>query len=129
MTLTVLATTEFDAWPFIIAGLAFIAVLVILGLILIPWVRRRYMSGDSAGLAGSALDIESLERSRREGLITDEEFRRLRRAALGLDIKPAKQDNSASSAPVGDDDVETEDTPPEGPDPAGCEDEDRPREE
>jgi hypothetical protein len=129
MNVTILAKTSFNAWPFIIAGAVFVIVLVILGLIVIPWVRRRYVASDSDGLAGTALDIESLERSRREGLITDEEFRQLRRVALGLDMTPAKPDNSASSAPVGRDDEEREAPPAEGPGPAAGENEERPHEE
>ena len=86
-------------------GGAFLAALLIGGLVIAPWVRRRYHpSNVGGGDAGSPFDVERLERMRRDGLITEEEFRVLRRAALGLDMKAAKADNSASSAPSGCDD-------------------------
>jgi hypothetical protein len=88
-----------------IRGGAILAALLIGGLVIAPWVRRRYHPSNVGGADdGSPFDIERLERMRRDGLITEEEFRLLRRAALGLDIKAAKADNSTSSAPSGCDD-------------------------
>lgn len=126
MDIVTWAEKTFGSAYLFVAGGVFILLTLLLGLLIIPWIRRRYRWDDEPG---PALDIESLERSLREGLITDEEFRRLRRIALGLDIKPANPDNSASSAPVGGDDEETETPPAEGSGPAGGDDEDRPQEE
>jgi len=125
----IVAKTAFDPWPYIMAGAVFIGVLAVLGSIVVPWVRKRYHPSSGAGRGGAPMDIEFLERSRRDGLMTDEEFRRLRRIAMGLDTKPAKQDNSASSAPGGRDDEETDAPPGEGSAPALGDNEDRPQEE
>jgi hypothetical protein len=111
-------------WDFVLGGVALV-VLLIVGLVVVPWIRRRYHPSNIGGLDGeSVFDIEGLVRMRRAGLITDEEFRSLRRAALGLDIKAAKVDNSASSAPGGRDD-EVSESHPAGPaqQPGGSEDE------
>ena len=98
----------FASWDFIIGGVL-MAVLLLLGVVVAPWVRRKYHPSNIGGSAsGSCFDIDNLERMRREGLITDEEFRSLRRAALGLDITAIKADNSTSSAPTGGDDEESE---------------------
>jgi len=98
-------------WDFVLGGV-FLVVLLIVGVVIVPWVHRRYHpSNVGGGDTGSPFDIERLERMRRDGLITQEEFRTLRRAALGLDIKAAKVDNSTSSAPVGRDDEVSESAP------------------
>jgi len=95
-------------WDYVLGGVI-LAVLLIVGLVVVPWVRRRYHPSNVGGPdEGSPFDIGHLEQMRRDGLITDEEFRTLRRAALGLDIKAAKADNSASSAPGGRDDEVSE---------------------
>jgi hypothetical protein len=101
-------------WEFVLGGVI-LTVLLIVGLVFVPWVRRRYHPSNIDGLdGGSVFDIEGLERMRRAGLITEEEFRLLRRAALGLDRKASKVDNSASSAPGGRDD-EVSESHPAGP--------------
>ena len=98
----------FSSWYFVIGG-SLLAVLLLLGVVVAPWVRRKYHPSSIGGSHGqSAFDIDSLERMRSEGLITDEEFRKLRRAALGLDVGAAKADNSTSSAPGGGDDEESD---------------------
>jgi len=117
-----------SGWYFVLAGV-FIVVLVLAGVIIVPWVRRRYHPS-SRDEQGSVFDIVHLEKIHSQGLITDDEFRRLRRAALGLDMKPAKQDNSASSAPVGRDDEESDAPSADGSVPGAEEDnEDQPQEE
>jgi hypothetical protein len=111
-------------WEFVLGGVI-LTVLLIVGLVVVPWIRRRYHPSNVDGLdGGSVFDIEGLERMRRAGLITEEEFRSLRRAALGLDRKAAKADNSTSSAPGGRDDKVSE-SHPAGParQPGGSEDE------
>jgi len=95
-------------WDFVLGGVL-MAVLLFLGVVVAPWVRRKYHPSnidDSPG--GSCFDIEHLEKMHRDGLITKEEFRSLRRAALGLDITGVKADNSTLSAPTGGDDEESE---------------------
>lgn len=101
-------SAAFATWDFVIGGVL-MALLLFLGVVVAPWVRRKYHPsniGDSSG--GSCFDIDHLERMYRDGLITNEEFRSLRRAALGLDIAGVKADNSTSSAPCGGDDEESE---------------------
>jgi hypothetical protein len=101
-------------WEFVLGGVI-LTVLLIVGLVVSPWIRRRYHPSNVDGLdGGSVFDIEGLERMRRAGLITEEEFRSLRRAALGLDRKASKADNSTSSAPGGRDD-EVSESHPAGP--------------
>lgn len=96
-------TSPLTGW--FIRGGVILAALLVGGLVIAPWVRRRYHPSNVGGVdAGSPFDIERLERMRRDGLITEEEFRLLRRAALGLDIKATKANNSTSSAPGGCDD-------------------------
>lgn len=107
MAFTVIGT-DLLLWH-VVLGLVILALLLIVGLVALQWVRRRYHPSNVGGLdGGSVFDIEGLERMRRAGLITEEEFRSLRRAALGLDIKAAKADNSTSSAPGGRDDEVSE---------------------
>ena len=119
-----------SSWYFI-AGGVFILVLVILGTVILPQIRKRYHPSNVGGSGeGSAFDIDSLERMRSQGLLSPEEFRKLRLAALGLDTKVSKHENSASSAPMAHDDEESAkraDGPagPEGTD----EEEDGPQEE
>lgn len=55
--------------------------LIVLGLVLLA-VRRRLLAGDDP--ARAPLDMESLQRQKREGVISEDEFRSLRRALLGL---------------------------------------------
>ncbi len=98
----------FSTWDFVIGG-ALMVVLFLVGVVVAPWFRRKYHPSNIGGPDGrSVFDIDRLERMRRESLITEEEFRILRRAALGLDITAAKADNSTSSAPTGGDDEVSE---------------------
>jgi hypothetical protein len=101
-------TAMVSGWDFVLGGVI-LAVLLFVGLVVVPWIRRRYHPSNVGGLdGGSVFDIEGLERMRRAGLLTEEEFRSLRRAALGLDRKASKADNSTSSAPGGRDDEVSE---------------------
>jgi len=102
------SAATFSTWDFAVGGIL-LAVLLFIGVVVAPWLRRKYHpSNIDASRGQSAFDIDRLERMRREGVITDEEFRLLRRAALGLDMPPAKEDNCTSSAPIGGDDEEAE---------------------
>ena len=95
-------------WDFVLGGVILVALLIV-GVVVAPWVRRRYHPSNIGGPdGGPPFDVERVERMRRDGLITDEEFRLLRRAALGLDTKVSKADNSTSSAPGGRDDEVSE---------------------
>ena len=86
----------------IIGGLLVLA-MVLVGGVLLPWLRRRWRpSRDGRSAAGFSID--RLEAMRRDGEISDEEFRVLRRSAMGLGVKAAKTDNCESSAPVVGDD-------------------------
>ena len=90
-----------------IGGLLILA-MVVGGSVLIPWLRRQFHP--SGRTRDETLDrgftIGRLEAMRREGEISDEEFRVLRRSALGLDAGPGKTHNSASSSPAKRDDDE-----------------------
>jgi len=74
---------------------------VLAGVVVIVWLRRRLHDG---GAKTEAFSVEQLEVMRAEGRISDEEFRGLRRALLGLDAGPAKKDASGLSEPPEDDD-------------------------
>ncbi len=58
-----------------------IVALIVLGVALLM-IRRRLLAADDP--AAAPLDMETLQRQKREGTITEEEFRSLRRAILGL---------------------------------------------
>lgn len=75
-----------------------IVALIVLGVAVLS-VRRRLLGGGPAD-SGAALDMETLQRQHREGAISEEEFRTLRRALLGLASEdvPAKPDRDASGA-------------------------------
>ncbi|RPI62618.1 MAG: hypothetical protein EHM48_03805 [Planctomycetaceae bacterium] len=79
-----------------LAGL--LVVLTILGIALMKF-RRKYLAKDAES-DEAGFSIESLEKMKKAGNISDEEFRRLRRAALGLDFPAGKTDNTGlTSAP------------------------------
>ena len=88
----------------LLAGTILLPVAVLLFLVVLPWLRRRYLSGSTGQEAAEGFCIEDLERMRRSGQISENEFRRLRRAALGLDMPAGGKDNSSSSLPGASDD-------------------------
>ncbi len=62
------------------------------------WFRRRYHPDSVAGeTSGSSFSIQSVESMRDRGLISEEEFRRLRVKSLGLDAPVTDNENSALS--------------------------------
>ena len=63
---------------------AAIVALIVLGLVVMA-LRRHLLGGDEP--AGAALDMETLQRQKKEGVISEEEFRSLRRALLGLPVE------------------------------------------
>jgi hypothetical protein len=89
-------------------GGALIVVFVAAGL-LVMWTRKRYLARPRQGAeSGKGFGIEDLEAMLTSGRITKEEFRLLRRSALGLEASGASGDNSTSSPPPADDDVKEE---------------------
>jgi len=92
-------------WNLAIGGLLILG-LIVGATVVIPWVRRRFDPSGQDESAKGVFAIERLEAMRGAGEITAEEFRLLRRSALGLDGISGKGDNSASSAPPGGDDDE-----------------------
>jgi len=101
-------------------GLVLLAVLVLgAGLL---WIRRKFHP-ENQHQVDASLGIEQVEKLWRDGLISREEFCRLRLKALGLDNAPCKNDNSPLSTDVNrddDGDVTDEDSNP----PAGRSDND-----
>jgi hypothetical protein len=89
-------------------GGVLILVLVIGGSVVVPWLRRRFHPSGRArqGAGGAGFTMDRLEAMRRGGEISEEEFRVLRRSALGLDRGAGKTQDSASSRPTGRDDDE-----------------------
>jgi hypothetical protein len=106
---------------YIVVCVALITVIIVIGAVVIPWIKRRYYGVGKVSGPEQGFRIEHLERMRREGGISEEEFRRLRRAALGLGDGPAKSGISPSSCPAADDD----DGCAEDPDAAGGVDKER----
>ena len=78
-----LASSPWDTTNYVlVAGSVLIAMVMGLGLFLL-WVRKRSLSRQDTGSAG--IGIDQLEAMRQSGLMTDEEFRKLRRKALRVD--------------------------------------------
>lgn len=87
----------------IVWGLVLIAVLVVAGIVL-ELVHKRWQAPPrQGGGGGGGFSIERLESLHHRGLISDEEFQRLRRGALGLPTA-ANPPPSGSSPPQGSDD-------------------------
>jgi len=83
----------------LIWGLTGVVMVLLLGFALL-WFRRKYhpggMSGDNKASIFSMKDIEDM---RAGGMISDDEFRLLRAASLGLEAPDADNDNSILSMP------------------------------
>jgi hypothetical protein len=80
-------------WTVLILAAALIAGFLLLGGLVI-WLRRRSLKAQQPD--GPAFELQQLEDLKRMGTVSDEEFRRLRRAALGL---PPAEPNAAKSSP------------------------------
>ena len=84
-----------------------VVVIVLMGFGLM-WFRRKYHPDSIAGeTPGSSFSMQSVEGMRDRGLISEEEFRRLRARSLGLDLPVTDNDNSALSSPSDVDDGAT----------------------
>ena len=96
----------------ILVGLGLIVVFVVIGAVVMPWIRKRYhpTARREDGTLAGGFSMEDLSRMRRSGEVSEDEFRRLRRRALGLDEAEPKTDISASSHPIGGDDDESAST-------------------
>ncbi len=106
----VLSDASRGAWWHIVMGLALILAILIVGGLFIPWVRRKFHPAgrrpDGSLIGG--FSIGRIEAMRRADEISDEEFRALRRAALGLGSAPGESSNSPLSAPETPDDDEVD---------------------
>lgn len=67
----------------IVLPLAVLTGAIALGLWFRNWLIRRYLTGDS-GESSDAWDLSKLDELRRQGQLSDREFRDIRRAVLGL---------------------------------------------
>jgi len=95
-----------EAPRIVLVCMGLIAGVFVIGAVVIPWIRRRFHPGARRedGTRTGGFSLEELERLRRSGGISDQEFRLLRRQALGLDGPAGKMDDCALSRPVGGDD-------------------------
>ena len=100
-------------WDWAVLFGAIIGVGIVLALVWI-WIRRRFRPGADPGPSEPGFTIESLEAMRRDGRISDEEFRTLRAAVLGLPSRPAESDNKGLSETGPSDDEEPETPGTEG---------------
>lgn len=115
-----IAVTSYEAVQVIVVGCVLVVVIVAVGVPLGRWLRREFHpSGWNRPRRHGAFSAEELESMRASGELSDEEFRALRRAAMGLDAKAPRRDNSASSSPAAGVDVEVEDAPHGEDPPAG----------
>lgn len=81
-----------------------IGAILVLGVILVA-MRRRF--GGEQPQGADDFSVEQVERLRRSGAISDEEFATLRRRALGLGAARAEDDNGVTDATKGvDEDTE-----------------------
>lgn len=92
-------------WQTVIWGAILITLVLALGIGIIL-AKRRYLKsrGPDSEAEGPGFAIEQVESLHDSGQISDQEFRILRNAALGLDDGTVKKDNSAlSEMPATDD--------------------------
>ncbi len=70
-----------------------IVVLIVLGVAVMALRRRLLAEGE----AGGGLDMETLQRQHRAGEISEEEFKTLRRAILGLPAEESRRGGGGSA--------------------------------
>jgi len=88
----------------LIWGCVLIAVVLALGFVLVVLRRKYHPAGGGERQERPGFSVEGLEALRRQGQISEEEFRRLRRAALGLGGGGQETGDPASSGVEEDDD-------------------------
>lgn len=69
--------------------------LLVLGFFLARWLKTRYDTSRDASAEPAGMSLQQMEKLHERGLISDEEFQRMRRVALGLDAgreKPSTPD-------------------------------------
>jgi hypothetical protein len=102
----VLSDASRDVWWHIGMGVAVVLAILVVGGLFIPWVRRKFHPAGRRpdGSLVGGFSIDRIEAMRGAGEISDEEFRALRRAALGLGPAREESSNSPLSAPETPDD-------------------------
>jgi hypothetical protein len=96
------------ATELIVGSVVLIVVIVVAGGLVVPWIRSRYhpSARRQDGTQAGGFEMEHIQDLRRRGEISEEEYRRLRRLALGLPPVKAETKDSTSSDPLtGVDDV------------------------
>jgi hypothetical protein len=91
----------------IVGGVVLLAVIFVAGGLVIPWIRRRYhpSARRQDGTQAGGFEMERLKELHRTGEVSEEEYRRLRRLALGLPpVKAETNDSTSSDPPAGVDD-------------------------
>lgn len=87
-----------QALRIVLWSLAVLAAFLLGGAVVFYWLKRRLLSDDESDRP-PGFTLESLERLRDEGQLTEEEFRRLRKSALGLDVGTDRRHNRAVPSP------------------------------
>ena len=83
-------------------GIVLLLVIIVGGL-LIALLRRWLFDGPETG-TNDSFDLQRLEQLRADGELSEEEFRRLRNIALGLDAPETEKPEPTLSAPTNPDD-------------------------
>lgn len=78
-------------------------VVVVVGGIVVVTLRKRLLDRETAGKE-TRFDLERLEQLRAQGELSEDEFRRLRNIALGLDVGITEKPEPTLSAPADPDD-------------------------
>ncbi|MFW6062494.1 MAG: hypothetical protein ACOC93_06765 [Planctomycetota bacterium] len=101
MTLSYHATLGLspEATRIVIWSLVVLTVFVLGGAIVFYWLKRRLLSDDHED-RWRGFSVGSLEELRDRGQLTDEEFRRLRNSALGLDVGDQSGHNQRAPSDV-----------------------------
>ena len=99
ITTAPLGAVESADYGVLIWGSIGIVMVLLLGYGLL-WFRRKYHPDSSSGANMiSSFSMRSVEEMRAGGMISDDEFRRLRVVSLGLEVPAVDSDNSILSTP------------------------------
>ncbi|MFP3937991.1 MAG: hypothetical protein ACLFVW_06580 [Phycisphaerae bacterium] len=102
MTAAAVGDLSYVVWLAVVCGL--LMLLCLAAYVLIVFLRRRAYEDHEP--TGPAFTPEGLESMRRSGRLTEEEYRRLRRQVLGIDV--GMSGGSSSSSPPARDDGQTD---------------------